>query len=171
MAVYQSEQVHCGTASTDVLLANTRTRSHSSHSKFWSSIKFLFSPASVNPSCSLVPPLLPSTRMTLPKAGLLPASRPSEKRVVTTGWHVRPPAILTVVGDVPTLPPSFQDRSLLGHALPLSREVDLPDERWSLTSRSGHAGRAMVAAVPSRYVSRHERARGGLADWLNVPTG
>ena len=63
------------------------------------------------------------------------------------------------MGGVSTLLPSFQDNSLFGHALPLSQEViDLPDERWLMTSSSRHAGRDLVAAVPSRHVSRHEGA-------------
>ena len=45
--------------------------------------------------------------------------------------HVRSPAILTVVRDVTTLPPSFKDRSLFGHALPLFQEV----ERSTFTSK------------------------------------
>ena len=127
---------YCGTASTDVFLTNTPTRSHSSHSKLWSSTKYLFSSASVNPSCSSCPPDYQALAWPCPIPGLLPASRPNDEHIVTTGRHVRSPAILTVVGDVPNLPPSFQDRSLFGHALPLSWEVELRDEWWSLTSHA-----------------------------------
>ena len=109
--------LYCGwSVSTDVFLANRRTESKSSHhSKFWSSIKHILGSDRSTPLAPTCPPYYRALASPCPIAGLLLASRPSEEHLVTTGWRLRSPAILAVVRDVPTLPRSFQDRSLFGH--------------------------------------------------------
>ena len=108
-----------------------------------------------------MPPLLPGTRLTLPNSGSVPCL--STKRGTScSNWMAH-----SITGNSdgrggradpsPLVPRSFPVLS----CAPLSREVDLADERWSLTSHSRHAVRALVAPVPSRYVSSREGARLG----------
>ena len=50
----------CGTASSDVFLANTPTRSHSSHSKFWSPNNTYSAPHLSTPHAPSCPPYYPA---------------------------------------------------------------------------------------------------------------